>query len=101
MQTVLECLLNVSRISFPGRPWWFSDWESALQCRAAISVPGWGIKIPPVTEQLSPSTAAAEPVHSGVTWAAQLESLRASPKGLVGGNEDPTSHKSAENRPST
>lgn len=67
VQTVLECLLNISRISFRGFPG--GSMIKNPPRNAGLQFRSWlGIKIPPVTEQLSLYAAAPEPVHSGVTW---------------------------------
>ena len=45
-----------------GLPWWYSDWESACQCRGHGFEP-WSGKIPHATEQLGPWATTAEPAR--------------------------------------
>ena len=55
-------LISTVRIAPIGLPWWFSDKESACQCRRR-GFNLWSTKTPHATEQLSPCTTTIEPMY--------------------------------------
>ena len=68
-----------SMFNFLGLPWWYSSWESALQCKDMHLTPGRGAKLPHDTEQPSPCPTVTEPAHSAA-HTPQLESPRTTAK---------------------